>query len=69
MPLVSLETMVKTIADQQTQIKQLTEKVTQLEMLLAEGRERYLVQELVELVRDYPEQLANHPIIASLDKH
>jgi small-conductance mechanosensitive channel len=68
MPLISVEAMLKTIAEQQVQIKELREQVTQLELMLKHQNQVNLAQELVDLLSKYPEKLEN-PIIASIDVH
>ena len=68
MPLISLDAMFKTITEQQAQIKELKEQVSQLESMLKNQNAEALTQELMELLSKYPEKLDN-PIIASIDLH
>ena len=68
MPLISVEAMFRTIAEQQVQIKELKEQVAQLELMLEQQNQANLAQELVNLLSEYPEKLQN-PIIASIDVH
>ena len=68
MPLVSVEAMFKTIAEQQLQIKELQEQVMQLESMLEQQNQTSLARELVNMLQDYPGKLQT-PIIASIDVH
>ncbi len=68
MPLISVEAMFKTIAEQQAQIKELKEQVAQLEFMLDYQNQANLARELVNMLDEYPEKLQS-PIIASIDVH
>jgi hypothetical protein len=68
MPLISVDAMLKTIAEQQTQIQELKEQIAQLHFMLEKQNAMSLTQELLELVKKYPEKLDN-PIIGSIDLH
>jgi len=68
MPMISIETILRTVAEQEQQIRELKRQVALLEAQL-ETRDRVrLAQELVDLVRDYPGSV-RYPIVASTEKH
>lgn len=68
MPMIPVEAIFRTIAEQDAQIKELKQQIIQLKCLLEEKNQQNLVQELAGLVNDYPEKLQN-PLIVSTEIH
>jgi len=68
MPMLFMETIFKTIAEQDMQIKELKKQVSFLESLLKNQGKIKAAQELVVFVQDYPEKL-DQPMIVSTDIH
>lgn len=68
MPMISMEAIFRTIHEQDAQIKELKQKIAVLESLLQNQKRIELAEELVKLVRDYPEKLPN-PMVVSTDFH
>jgi len=68
MPIISMEAIFKTIADQEAQIKELKKQVSFLESLLKNQDRIKATQELVVFIQDYPETL-DQPMIVSTDIH
>ncbi len=68
MPMISLEAIFRTIADQDEQIQELKEQVAVLQSQLENRNKEKLTRELVELVDDYPETL-HFPIVESTEIH
>lgn len=68
MPIMSLETILKTLAEQQAQIKQLQEEKHQLELMLVNQQKILLTQELVGMLSHCPSE-SSTPIIASIARH
>lgn len=68
MPEISVEALMKIIAQQDAHIKELKMQNDFLKMMLAKQDEIRLVNDLANLVESHPEKLPN-TIIASLHKH
>ena len=68
MPIISMEAIFKTIAEQDVQIKELKKQVSFLESLLKNQDKIKAAQELVAFVQDYPEKL-DQAMVVSTDIH
>lgn len=68
MPMISIEALLKTVAEQDAQIQELRKHVTYLEALLKKQDKIKMAFELVEFVQDYPKKL-HYPIVASTEVH
>lgn len=68
MPMISLNALLKTVAEQDAQIKELKNQIVYLQSLLEHQDRIRLAQELVDLVKQYPEAL-HYPIVASTETH
>lgn len=68
MPMISINALFNTIAEQDAQIKSLKAEIDQLQSLLKNQQRSDRVQALVELVKDYPEKL-HYPIVLSTETH
>ncbi len=68
MPMISMNALLKTLAEQDAQIKELKTQIVQLQSLLEHQDRIKLAKELVDLVRQYPGAL-HYPIVASTETH
>ncbi|WAR46581.1 hypothetical protein [Methylomonas rapida] len=68
MPMISLEALLKTVAEQDAEIKELRKQLSHLEALLKNQDKMKIAWELVEFVQDYPGKL-HYPIVASTEVH
>jgi len=68
MPMISVDALLRTIAEQNEQIQQLNEQIRVLQHQLEHQHRLKLAMELVELVRQYPDKL-HYPIVASTETH
>ena len=68
MPLVSLEAMFNVINEQQTQIRELKERIAMLEALLQDRDTMIRARQLAEMVNEHPET-TKHSLISSTEVH
>ena len=68
MPLIPVESLLKTIAEQQMQIKELQQSVADLEALLDSRQQQDRINQLERLLKEYPDKL-DFSLIASIDSH
>ena len=68
MPMISMNAMLITLAQQEAQIKELKDQIAMLQSLLENHQRIRLAQELVDLVKQYPDKLY-YPIVASTERH
>lgn len=68
MPMISMNALLNTLAQQELQIKELKQQVAVLQSLLEQQQRIRLAQELVDLVQQYPDKL-HYPIVASTERH
>lgn len=68
MPMISVDSLLRTIAEQNQQIQQLNEQIRMLQATLENQHRIKLAMELVELVRQHPDKL-HYPIVASTEMH
>jgi hypothetical protein len=68
MPMIALDTLLRTITQQNQEIDELKSRIAELESLLSIQTEEALAGELAALIFEHPEDLEN-VIIASTDYH
>lgn len=68
MPIIPVDALLRTIAEQRSQIDELMLRIAELEFLLEMQHEETLVAQLAEMVMDHPEK-GDYAIIASIDFH
>jgi hypothetical protein len=68
MPMISLDTLLRTLAQQNQEIDELKIRIAELESLLSIQTEEALAGDLASLIFEHPEDLEN-VIIASTDYH
>ncbi|MGD0958250.1 MAG: hypothetical protein ABSB19_00435 [Methylomonas sp.] len=68
MPLVSIEALLRTLAEQQDEITELREQVTELEYRLENHNTEMLTQELEKMLDGHANQTGGS-IIASIEMH